>query len=392
MGQGRDPARAANIHIEALRFIGVTIDLDGCDNCSVTACDFVYPSFEPTIPEMSGNKPQINANYTRLSGDNLRLRAVRVSHTPHPLHLYGRNVSVENLLVEDQGWYGTLQYPAVNMRTVESTVSNVEIRHVGNVALQHTLWQWDADHVFMQNASRMTVRGAYIHHGCILAEDCALLYTGNFYANGTSWSHSFLHDSGQMCMRFDDHAVNGSVNNVLVFNCGQGQVPWTPVPWGSADGSSGHGVGGLFKGDYHTLSHITAYDTAMNSLSLAGVCSSTTSCNSHTVVETTVASQIGPAFGRGVAGWKSKDNIIHEPLSEWGLRVPPSDKTPPEDWDPRPHPDSMLCKSSGGTASADGVSVSVGAFACSDDPALNWRPGCTLEGCTQWGTSAHNAA
>ena len=373
-----------------MRFLGVTISLDGCDNCSVTACDFVYPSFEPTIPEMSGQKPQVDANYTRLSGDNLRVRGVHVSHTPHPLHLYGRNVSVENLLVEDQGWYGTLQYPAVNMRTVESTVSNVEIRHVGNVGLQHSLWKWDAEHVFMQNASRMTVKGAYIHHGCILAEDCALLYTGNIYTNGTSWSYSFLHDSGQMCMRFDDHAVNGSVNHVVVFNCGQGEVPWTPVPWGSAGGSSGHGVGGLFKGDYHTLAHITAYDTAMNSLSLAGACSAGTSCNNHTVVEATVASQLGTAFGRGVAGWESRDNVIGEPLTAWGLRLLPSDKTPPQHWDPRPQPGSKLCKSSGGTginrSSADAESVGVGAFACSDDPALNWRPGCTLDGCTQWST------
>lgn len=59
--------------------------------------------------------------------------------------------------------------------------------------------------VAVTNASRMTVRGAYIHHGCILAEDCAMLYSGNIYTNGTTWERIFLHDSGQVRIRSLDN-------------------------------------------------------------------------------------------------------------------------------------------------------------------------------------------
>ena len=376
--KGHRIAPTANVHIEGLRFLGVTVSISG-ENCSVIDCDFVYPSFQPDIPEMASSKAgALKASYTRFDGDNFRVQRVSVRHTPHPTFFYGRNVSVDNLLVEDQGWWGTLQYPAIDMRTVDSIVSNAEIRHVGNVGLTHHLWKYDADHVYFTNASRMTVTGCYIHHGCILAEDCALLYSGNIYLNGTVWSRSFLHHSGQMCMRFDDHSRNGTVSRVLAFNCGTGEVPWTPVPWGSAGGSYGHGVGGLFKGDFHRLSHITAYNTAMNSISLAGVCSSSTRCNNQSVVEAVAAVEIGTAFGRGVAGWRSEDDVVGKPTTAWRLRNPPSDTVPSKDWDPRPEPGSMLCDAA---ANAQGAA---GAFACSDDPALNWRPGCTLDGCTQW--------
>ena len=277
-----------------------------------------------------------NGKYTEFAGDGFVVRNVSHSNTPHSMHLGGRNVSVSNVLIENQGWYGTLQFPALNLRTVESRVSDVEIRHFGNVGISHDLWKYDADVVYHTNASRMSVTGAYIHHGCILAEDCALLYTGNIYLNGSTWDHSILHDSGQICMRFDDHARNGTVSHVLVFNCGQGDVPWTPVPWGNPKGviGSGHGVGGLFKGDYHNLSHITAYGTAMNSISMAGVCSATTRCNTRTVVEGCAVERIGTAFGRGVANWKSAGDVEGTPQAAWRLRNAPSSAVPAKEWDP----------------------------------------------------------
>ena len=359
----------ANVHLEGLNFAGATVSLSPCENCSITNCRFNYPSFQPDIPEVYGV-----ANYTRVSGDNSIVRNVSHSNTPHPIHFSGTNVTVDNVLIENQGWYGTLQYQAMSLRTVDSTVSNVEIRYTGNVGLEHNLWLYDAEHVYKTNASRMTVTGAYIHHGCILAEDCALLYTGNIYLNGSTWGKSILHDSGQMCLRFDDHARNGTVDSVLLFNCGTGDVPWTPVPWSPA---TGHADGGLFKGDFHRLRRITAYNAPMNSLALGSVCSASVRCNNNTVVENCAAEHIGTCFNRGTAQWASVGNVEGKPASTWRLRNAPSSSTAPIDWDPRPEEGSVLCG-----AGANGADV--GAFACSDSPRLNWRPGCTLVGCTRW--------
>jgi hypothetical protein len=370
--QGHRNAPISNVHIEGLRFLGITVRLR-CTNCTVQNCNFDYPSFQPDIPDVVGV-----ANFTSFDGDNFVVANVTHTNTPHPMHLTGRNVTVENVLIENQGWYGTLRYVALDLRTVDSTVSNVEIRWTGNVGLQHSLWRYDAEHVYGTNASRMTVVGAYIHHGCILAEDCALLYTGQIYVNGSVWRRCFLHDSGQMCLRFDDHARNGTVDQVLLFNCGQGSIPWTPAPW---DPSAGHGAGGLFKGDDHKLSRITAFNTmaSFNSLSLASTCSATARCNNRTLVESCAAERIGTSFNRGTPQWSAMGNVDHRPLATWRLRNAPDTGISPHAWDPRPAPGSVLCGSGAGGSD-------VGAFACTDAPSDNWRPGCSLKGCTQWHT------
>ena len=129
--QGHRNAPISNVHIEGLRFLGITVRLR-CTNCTVQNCNFDYPSFQPDIPDVVGV-----ANFTSFDGDNFVVANVTHTNTPHPMHLTGRNVTVENVLIENQGWYGTLRYVALDLRTVDSTVSNVEIRWTGNVGLQH---------------------------------------------------------------------------------------------------------------------------------------------------------------------------------------------------------------------------------------------------------------
>ena len=73
------------------------------------------------------------------------------------------------------------------------------------MALQHTLYDYDAlpapAGLGTAYFAQVTVDRAYVHHGCILAEDCALLYAGGASSNGTVWRRSVLHDSGMMCAR-----------------------------------------------------------------------------------------------------------------------------------------------------------------------------------------------
>lgn len=42
----------ANVHVEGIRFEGVTVSLAPCVNCSVTDCAFDFPSFQPDIPDV----------------------------------------------------------------------------------------------------------------------------------------------------------------------------------------------------------------------------------------------------------------------------------------------------------------------------------------------------
>ena len=39
------------------------------------------------------------ANYTRISGDNSIVQNVSHMNTPHPMHFYGVNVTVDNVLI-----------------------------------------------------------------------------------------------------------------------------------------------------------------------------------------------------------------------------------------------------------------------------------------------------
>lgn len=185
----------------------------------------------------------------------------------------------------------------------------------------------------------------------------------------------------QMCLRLDDHARNCTVDRILLYNCGTGDVPWTPTPW---DPSSGHADGGLFKGDFHRLRRITAFKAPAHSLALAATCSESTRCNHETSVENCAAENIGTSFDRGVPGWKAVANVEGKPESAWRLRNTPCSNTAPAEWDPRPEQGSVLCG-----VGADGSDA--GAFACSDAPRENWRPGCTLPGCTQWTSDRRGA-
>ena len=80
--KGHRNAAISNIHIEGLRFEGITLHLK-CTNCTVKNCDFDYPSFQPDIPDVVGV-----ANFTSFDGDNFVV--ANITHT-HRLVAKGRN-------------------------------------------------------------------------------------------------------------------------------------------------------------------------------------------------------------------------------------------------------------------------------------------------------------
>jgi hypothetical protein len=190
-----------------------------------------------------------------------------------------------------------------------------------------------------------------------------------------------------VCILFRMHSVADAAAPLHT-----GSVPWSPVPWSA---TQNHGTGGLFKGDYHRLSAITAYNCGTgpddpsdrDALQLAAGAERPNregfpideNQNNFTTVESCALVSINTSSHHGgtVPGQQSK-NVIGLTSAQWKLRRAPSSDVEPRLWDPRPAPGSPLCGA--GVGGSD-----IGAFACSDDPAeAMWRPGCSLSGCTSW--------
>ena len=204
------------VDISGLHFFGCTFQLTDCEDCLVEYCNLLYPSYARGIPNAEEKGKQRPCPGTTISGSRNTIRSCSFEHCPNfGVVLQGDRNTIEDSIVQDVNWAGTLHYTAVALRGGKG------IERPQNVARHNTLYNVGNSIVTCSGPDSI-VEYNHVHHGGLISSDVSLLYTAMPSADGLEFRYNWVHDSlspnHSLGIRGDDKTRGLHVHHNVVWN------------------------------------------------------------------------------------------------------------------------------------------------------------------------------
>lgn len=186
------------VAVSGFTFIGATISLQKCNDCTFTDLVFEYPTYNSTIPEANPPATRGNAAGTTFSGTNLTVEKVSLRYSPNSgLYISGNNVVAKDILVEYTDWLGTLVYAPLKVSGLNVSLSQSTVSWFGNAGVVTSVPNANPTStqpqrpgvpapvpIPMSDYRRLAVSHCHIHHGARIGLDASALYAGGWATAG----------------------------------------------------------------------------------------------------------------------------------------------------------------------------------------------------------------
>ena len=237
---GFDVKGLHNIEIDGLHFFACTFLFDNCDDCVVDHCSLLFPTYSRRITEF--DDPSKPSPVTSVNGQRNTVRNTDITYASGTgLEVVGTSNLVENCIIRDVCWSGTLKYPALVLYGDEagskSIVRRNTLYNAGNAILKFN----NGSHIIEYN---------HVFQGGLLCRDVSLIYTQQPECRGSivryNWAHGCRTEGfigqghGGMGIRGDDQTRGLTVHHNVVWDCGI------------------HGI--IVKGDHNRVFNNTIFD------------------------------------------------------------------------------------------------------------------------------------
>lgn len=235
-----------HIQVEGIDFFAATFRFDDCDDCLLEDCELLYPTWTRTIEEY--NQERKESIITKITGDRNTVRHCSLAYANNSgLLVMGNSNRVENCIIHDVNWFGTLIYPALQLSSsphlgvnwfntiqyppTERTIDNSEVTSYGNVASHNTIYNGGGSLLVYQSADTV-VEYNHIHDGGLASKDVSLVYGCWPFARGSTvcfnWVHGCVTDGffgarndGGIGIRADDQSRRNTFHHNVVWDCGK---------------------------------------------------------------------------------------------------------------------------------------------------------------------------
>lgn len=242
------------VHVANLSFFGCTFALNDCDGCTVRDVTATYPSYSRTVPFRDVPIPGKPPNVTLVEGNDTVVErvALRFSNVAGLL-MIGSRVMVNEVLLEDFDWLGSLDFPPLQIgfgRMVcplhaihfdpstcghmmrlsappprrlrhphgdRARVNRVTVRHAGGCGIVASQLSHEISFSDVSLATTVGLDQAGLHIDNLDAHTNTLCDQNNC---SKTWHHNWVHDIRDKCARGDDGTVDLSFHHNVVFNCG----------------------------------------------------------------------------------------------------------------------------------------------------------------------------
>ena len=216
--EGKDYVELAGFH-----FFGTTFLFKKQSNhCLVKNCHLLFPSYTRELLDSCAKPKRRATAYTVMHGDFNTVRNSSLAYSPTMgLEMVGRRSTVENCLVHDVCWVGSLRYAPIRLRCYPR--ANYEARQ-GIVARRNTLFNFgNAGLCFYKQPGLLEYN--HVYNGGLTCKDVALIYTENPTIAGSvvryNWVHGCRTEDGYgLGIRGDDLTRGLSVHHNVVWDCG----------------------------------------------------------------------------------------------------------------------------------------------------------------------------
>jgi hypothetical protein len=248
-----------HLEIIGIRFFATTFQLDDCNHCLVENCELLYPSYTRTITEYDEDRRE--SVFTKITGDHNTVRRCALAYANNlGLMTMGNSNLVENCIIHDVNWFGTLIYPALQLSAsprlgvnwfdtiqyppTERTFENTDATSYGNVARRNTLYNC-GNSLLVYHAANSIVEYNHVHDGGRACKDVSLIYGCWPFSRGSVVRYNWVHgcrtgSHGGLGIRADDQSRNNYFHHNVVWDCG--------------------GVGIVIKGEDNRVFNNTVFD------------------------------------------------------------------------------------------------------------------------------------
>jgi len=207
------------VELEGLHLFGATFEFMGCSHCVVDGCHLLFPTYARELTDLAPKR--VNTLRTAMYGDFNTVRNSSIAFTPvQGLLMRGRQNRVENCIVHDVCWNGSLRYTAISM--APDARSKAE---PGGVVRRCTAFN-AGNAIINYRGQPYVVELNHVHHGGLACKDVALVYTGQPSCAGSvvrrNWVHGCRTEEGSgLGIRGDDQTRRLTVHHNVVWDCGR---------------------------------------------------------------------------------------------------------------------------------------------------------------------------
>lgn len=358
---GIDAKGVSHVELSGLDFFGCTFRFARCNDCTVTDCRLRFPNYSRLIPERYIGKRRGAAPATQMSGEQNVIRRCAVQYaSANGLVVHGPNNLVEDCLVHDVNFSGSLDYAAIRVADREQG---------GNTVRHNTVFRC-GNALIVFSGPRHEVSFNHVHDGGYLCCDVSLIYTVLPHCAGSVIHHNWVHGchapKAGLGIRGDDKTRQLTMHHNVVWDC-----PWEGI---------------ICKGDNNRIFHNTTFDNGKSDVLLwsrtpepdkhwhdqwPGIARE----NAHSLIQNNLALRIRgnrnerypkPPHGTSVT------NIETPKVRQWLVD--------PEHYDFRPRPDTPAVDAGkpvpGYDGAYEGKAPDVGAYEAGAPP---WIPGITWD-------------
>jgi hypothetical protein len=367
----RDFAFEAN-NVDEIRLIGfhffaATFQFENTVHSIVDDCHLLFPTFARELTDLFATPVPLTT--TSMSGSHNTIRNTTLGYTPlSGLAMTGPENTLENNLVHDVCWNGSLSYPAISMRSGDTPGSE----WTPTLIKGNTVYNIGSAGIGFRTQAYL-IEYNYVHHAGLMSHDVAAIYTGGRGISGSTVCYNWVHnchpeiENGKnigLGIRADDQSRNMSVHHNVVWDVGLDCI--------------------IMKGEYHKVYNNTVLHTKpefeyANSIRLdtepepykawrldAPLLSEQ---NAHTLIFNNVVGLIRAEY-RKATPFIHRSNAVH---NSWDYAPELQD---PANFDFRPKDGSELIDGGismpGLTDSFEGNAPDIGAY---ESGGINWRPG-----------------
>ena len=234
------------IEIEGIKFFACSFRFEDCNYCKISNLEMKYPTYSRTITEFDQDRKE--SVITKIVGDNNVVDHISITYCNNlGLMVMGNNNVVNNSIIHDINWSGTLIYPALQIaasphlgvnwfNTIQyppttRTIENGNVTSFNNVASNNTLYNCGGP-VLVYHAAKSIVEYNRIYDGGKACKDVSLIYGCWPFSHSSivryNWVHGCNTDhfsgrggKGGIGIRADDQSRHNIIHNNVIWDCGE---------------------------------------------------------------------------------------------------------------------------------------------------------------------------
>jgi len=209
----------SHIELRGLHFFGATFRFYQCTNCTVDSCHLLFPTYTRELTDLNAERRA--SPRTLMFGDFNTIRNCSLGWSATVgFVVRGRQTRVENCLVHDVCWNGSLRYAGIDIASPAqgdaepgARVRTCTVFNCGNVGVQ-----------YRQQPTEVAYN--HVYDGGLACKDVALIYTGSPGCAGSVVHHNWVHgcrtEEGMgLGIRGDDQTRSLTVHHNVVWDCGR---------------------------------------------------------------------------------------------------------------------------------------------------------------------------